>query len=109
MSPIAAGILSLVGFLVLALLGLPLAFSFATVGFVGIILIKGLEQGLTVLGDAPYTWTTSYVLCAIPLFVLMGQFAFHSGISRDLYVAAYKWMGRLRGGLALATTLLWLR
>ena len=105
MSPIAAGILSIVGFLVLALLGLPLAFSFATVGFVGIILIKGLEQGLTVLGDAPYTWTTSYVLCAIPLFVLMGQFAFHSGISRDLYVAAYKWMGRLRGGLALATTL----
>ena len=39
----------------------------------------------------------------VPLFVLMGQFTFHSGISRDLYDTAHKWLGHFRGGLAMAT------
>lgn len=62
-------------------------------------------MGLSLLGTAPYTWASQYTLVAIPLFILMGQFAFHSGISRDLYDSGYKWIGRLPGGLALATTL----
>jgi len=103
--PHIVALLSVLGFLVLALLGLPLAFSFATVGFMGIMLIQGAEAGLSTLGEAPYTETASYVLSTIPLFVLMGQLAFHSRISRDLFLAAYKWMGKLPGGLALATIL----
>jgi C4-dicarboxylate transporter DctM subunit len=99
------GALGVLGFLVLAILGLPIAFSFATMGLVGITLIQGLGPGLSSLADAAYSETASYILTTIPLFVLMGQFAFHSGISRDLFRAAYKWMGRLPGGLALATTL----
>jgi tripartite ATP-independent transporter DctM subunit len=99
------GVIGFVAFLTLAMLGMPLAFAFATVGFFGIIMVQGLNSGLTLLGQAPHSWTASYVLATIPLFVLMGQFAFHSGISRDLFIAAYKWIGRLPGGLALATQL----
>lgn len=103
--PHMIGIIGIVGFLILAVLGLPIAFSFATMGFIGIALLQGLSAGLYALGEAPYQETASYVLSTIPLFVLMGQFAFHSGISGDLFLSAYKWMGRLPGGLALATTL----
>jgi tripartite ATP-independent transporter DctM subunit len=105
MSSIEIGVFGIVGFLLLLSLGVPIGLSFATAGIMGIIVIQGLVPGLNLLGQAFYTWTSSYVLCTIPLFVLMGQFAFHSGISGDLYTAAYRWIGRLPGGLALATNI----
>lgn len=105
MSAITLGVVAVAGFLLLAMLGLPLGFSFAIVGFVGLALTQGLAPALSLLGEAPYSWTSSYVLCAIPLFVLMGQFAFHSRISGDLYVSANKWLNRLPGGVAIATML----
>jgi len=105
MSLYLIGVIALAGFLILAILGLPIAFSFASMGFIGIVLIQGMGAGLASLGEVAYSEMASYVLTTIPLFVLMGQFAFHSGISTDLFFAAYKWMGRLPGGLALATTL----
>ena len=105
MSPVDIGIFGIVGFLLLLSLEVPIGLSFATAGTLGIIAIQGWGPGLNLLGQAFYTWTSSYVLCTIPLFVLMGQFAFHSGISGDLYTAAYRWIGRLPGGLALATNI----
>jgi tripartite ATP-independent transporter DctM subunit len=103
LSPPTIGLIGIFVFLFLALLGVPLGFAFTAVGVLGIVLLKGLGAGLLILGQAPYEWTASYVLSTIPLFILMGQFAFQSGISTDLYRTAYKWMGRLPGGLALAT------
>jgi tripartite ATP-independent transporter DctM subunit len=105
MSSIDIGVSGILGFLLLLCLGMPIGLSFATAGIIGIIAIQGLGPGLSLLGQSFYTWTASYVLCTIPLFVLMGQFAYHSGISGDLYFAAYRWIGRLPGGLALATNL----
>jgi C4-dicarboxylate transporter, DctM subunit len=92
-------------FLALVMIGMPIGFSFATVGFIGIIFLRGLDPALSILGSLPYTWASDYNLIAVPLFILMGQFAFHSGISADLYDTAYKWVGKLPGGLALTTTL----
>ena len=103
MSPQAFGVIGIFVFLFLALWGVPLGFAFITVGVLGLICLKGLGAGLLVLGNSPYEWTASYILTTIPLFVLMGQFAYQAGISTDLYRTAYKWMGRLPGGLALAT------
>ena len=100
--PYIIGLIGILGFLALAILGLPIAYSFASMGFIGIVLIQGLGPGLSSLGEAPYAETASYVLSTIPLFVLMGQFAYHSGISRDLFQAAYKWMGRLPGGAGVS-------
>jgi C4-dicarboxylate transporter DctM subunit len=86
-------------------LGLPIAFSFALVGAIGLIAVKGLSVGLFTLGSAPWTWSTNSALLSLALFVLMGQFVFFAGISTDLYEVANKWVGRFRGGLAIGTEL----
>jgi tripartite ATP-independent transporter DctM subunit len=103
MSPIILGIIGLIVFLLLIYIGMPIGFSFALVGFLGIIFLRGLDSALSILGAAPYTWASQYSLLPVPLFILMGQFAFHSGISNELYNFAYKWVGKLPGGLALTT------
>jgi len=103
MSPLLIGFIAVGGFLLLSFLGLPLGFSFALVGFAGMVFLKGLMPALNLLGGNPYAQLSSFVLCSVPLFVLMGQFAFYSGISRNLFDAAYKVMSRLPGGLAVAT------
>ncbi|MFH1646727.1 MAG: TRAP transporter large permease [Chloroflexota bacterium] len=105
MDTLTIGALAIIAFLVLAMLGLPLAFSFITVGFVGLVFIRGAAPAMALLGETPYASIASYLLASVPLFVLMGQFAFYSGISRDLFNAAHKWMSRLPGGLAQATML----
>ena len=105
MDPALVGIMCLLLFFILVFLGMPIGFSFAIVGFLGFIAIRNLNQALSLLGLIPYSWCSGYMLVVIPLFVLMGQFAFHSGISGDLYAAGYKWVGKQPGGLALATQL----
>ena len=97
------GLIAVGSFLFLSFLGLPLGFSFALVGSAGMYLLRGLAPALNILGGNPYSQVASFVLCAIPLFVLMGQLAYYSGISRNLFDAAYKLMSKLPGGLALAT------
>lgn len=84
---------------------MPIGFAFALVGGIGVILLKGFGPGFLLMASAPYTWASNGALLAIPLFVLMGQFVFAAGISTELYQTAYKWVGRLPGGLAMATDL----
>jgi tripartite ATP-independent transporter DctM subunit len=72
------------------------------VGFVGFALMSGLDPALSLVGLSPYSAVASYTLTVLPLFVLMGQFAAMSGISRDLYATANRWLGHRRGGLAMA-------
>lgn len=103
MPPLVIGFIAIGAFLLLSFLGLPLGFSFALVGFAGTVFIKGWMPALNLLGGNPYSQVASFILCAVPLFVLMGQFAFYSGISRNLFDAAYKIMAKLPGGLALST------
>lgn len=96
-------LITLVLFLLLLTFGVPIAFSFFVSGIVGIALFRGLESGLSVAALSVYSESSNYILLSIPLFVLMGQFIFFSGLSKDLYDAAYRWLGRMRGGLAHAT------
>ena len=77
--------------------------AMALIGFGGVSLIVNLKAGLNLLGMVPWEEGSSYSLSVIPLFILMGQFAFVSGISQDIYKAVNDWMGHLRGGLAMAT------
>jgi len=92
-------------FLLLAFLGMPIAFAFGLVGFFGVVFHMGLEPGLALLGAAPWEWASNGGFIVVPLFILMGTFSFYSGISQALYVAAYRWLGMLPGGLAIATNL----
>jgi tripartite ATP-independent transporter DctM subunit len=73
------------------------------VAFVGFAFIKDFGAALGLLQVVPYDTFASYDLSVIPLFILMGEFAFHAGVSQDLYGAVQSWLGRLRGGLAMAT------
>lgn len=104
-APLILAILGIVVFLILTLNGLPVAFSFALVGTGGIIYYRGLDSGLRILGQTPYSWGTDVNLLPLPLFILMGLFIFHARISEDLYEAAHKWTGHLPGGIALATNI----
>ena len=105
MSPFTIGLIGMLFFFLLAAFEMPLGFAFITAGFLGLIYTKGIGAGLSILGSEVYSLSASYTFSALPLFILMGQFAFQAGIGRDLYVSAYKWLGRLPGGLALATML----
>jgi len=105
MDTLQMGGIAILAFLVLAAIGLPLAFSFALVGFGGLVFLRGLTPAMGLIGESPYAAVASYMLACIPMFVLMGEFAFYSGISKDLFKAADKWMGRLPGGLGYATML----
>ena len=82
---------------------MPIAFAMALVGWLGYMFLGSLDGGLHVLGLSFYAGGTTYTLSVIPLFILMGQFATHSGLSREIYRAVERWIGHRRGGLAMAT------
>ncbi|OPY78729.1 MAG: Sialic acid TRAP transporter permease protein SiaT [Syntrophorhabdus sp. PtaU1.Bin058] len=90
-------------FLLLLLLGLPVAFTFFAAGAVGITLYRNFESALTLLGTSSFIEGSNYILVAIPLFIFMGRLVYGSGLSKELYAAGYIWLGRFRGGLAHAT------
>ena len=97
------GVLGFVALFMLLAIGVPIAFSMCLVGIVGFGLLGGWEQSIAGLSILAYSNTAHFVLACIPLFILMGQFAFHSGITEDLYDVIHKWVGAFPGGLAIAT------
>lgn len=99
------GIGGIAALLLLMLLRMPIGFAMALVGFLGMSLLAPLDAGLNLLGTQFYASLSSYTFTVLPLFTFMGFIAFHSGITRRLYGAAYKIMGSLPGGLAMASIL----
>lgn len=99
---------SLVGFGVifaLALLRVPLAFSMAGVGIVGMGLTRGWDPAFASTAQVVYETGFAYTLSVIPLFILMGNFVARAGLAQELFDAAYAFIGHRRGGLAHATIL----
>jgi C4-dicarboxylate transporter, DctM subunit len=103
MNEVTVGIVALFVLLGLFLTGLPLAFAMASVGFVGFMVLNDFDTAMALLGNDFFESLSSYGLTAIPLFVLMGQIAFNSGIARGLYTTTHKFLGHIPGGLAIAT------
>lgn len=103
MSPLWIGILGCLVLLVLLAASMPVAFAMGIVGVAGFALVVNPQAALGMITAELYETFTAYGLSVIPLFILMGQVAFHAGISARLYHAAYCWIGWLRGGLAMAT------
>lgn len=96
----AAGVVALI---MLILTRLPIALCFMVVAIVGLTIAKGIQAAQGVITIVPYMYASHYVFMAIPLFIVMGVFAHKAGISQDLYEAAFKWLGHVPGGLAIAT------
>jgi len=103
MSPFAVGLIGIALLFVLFALRMPIAFIMALVGFAGFSYLVSPEAAFRVVSKDLYNTFASYSLSVIPMFVWMGFLAFHSGISTRLYTAAYKLVGHVRGGLAMAT------
>jgi len=105
MSPEVTGVVGIAVLLLMFLLGMPVAFAMALVGFAGFAYLTSPGAAFTILSHDIFTQFSSYPLSVIPMFILMGTFAYASGISRRLYGTAYNWVGQLRGGLTMATVL----
>lgn len=103
MSPEIYGILGFTALFIFLALGIPVAVSLLIVGFVGTIFLSGFQAAAFTLSGQAFATVTVYQLTIIPLFILMGNLASTAGLSRDLFEAAHKVVGHLRGGLAAAT------
>jgi len=103
MNPTWIGVIGIFVMLLMFLTRMPVAYVMALVGYIGFSVMMSGKGGLNLLSRSIYASFSSYGLTTIPLFILMGQFAFNSGISRRLYDTAYRYFGSIHGGLAMAT------
>lgn len=86
-------------------IGVPVAFSLAVAGSTGLYLTSGWDALAGVLATAPLSTAGTYELISIPMFILMAEFVIASGIADNLFRAAATWVGRVPGGLGMATAL----
>ncbi len=103
MTPLEIGYVMVAAVIVLLALGLPVALSLMAVGASGLFAIRGVRGTTFLLENLPYTSTANLALIVIPLFILMGHFAFSAGLSEKAYKAAKAWVGHVAGGLPIAT------
>ena len=105
MSAEALGFGGIVALLILLVLRVPVALAMFLVGFLGIWALNGWNGAMGLLSSETFTLASSSELVVVPLFILMGNIASTTGMSRQLYNAAYAVIGHIRGGLASATLL----
>ena len=98
-------LIGLAAMLALSFLRVPIAISMGLVGFLGVWWMRGLGPSIASTTTVVYETGFEYVLSVVPLFILMGNFVTRAGMSKELYRAAYTFVGHLRGGLAMATVL----
>ena len=103
MSPVTLGVIGIAAVLLLMALRMQIGFAMAVIGFLGFALLNSFPSAFSVLGHEPFKTAGSYGLSVIPLFMLMGQFAFISRMGAEAYKTLYYWIGFLPGGLAMAT------
>ena len=99
-----ATLITLLLFALLAM-GMPVAFSLAVAGSIGLYWVGGLDVLTGVLTTTPLSTAGSYELISVPMFILMAEFVILSGVADSLFKAASTWVGRVPGGLAMATAI----
>ena len=104
MSGIAIGAVALAVLLLLLALRFPVALALGGVAVGGIFFLRGPEAAMGVLTTQPYDFVAHWTLSAVPMFLLMGSVAYHSGLTQSLFGAARLWLSWLPGGLAVAST-----
>ncbi|QJD59899.1 TRAP transporter large permease [Pseudomonas sp. gcc21] len=115
MDPQTVGIVVTIGMITLLLLRVPIAVVLVTSGYVGMVLVvaargqdfniqAGMDTANSFLGSLPFSSTSDYTFTTIPMFLLMGYLATEGGFTRDIYASARLWLGRVPGGLAVASS-----
>ncbi|OPY70334.1 MAG: Sialic acid TRAP transporter permease protein SiaT [Syntrophorhabdaceae bacterium PtaU1.Bin034] len=97
------GIVMLFLLLLLFATGIELGFAMAVIGFMGFAYLNGVPQAMNLLARDMFDVMTNYGYTVFPLFILMGQIGFHTGIAQRLYACSNKFIGHIPGGLAMAT------
>ena len=100
-----AGIVGVAALLILMILRCPIAFALVLVGTGGLIYFMGLEPAITYIPTQIFMYLAKFTFIAVPLFLLMGYFTFHGGLTGDAFRVARNWVGHLPGGLGIATVL----
>jgi tripartite ATP-independent transporter DctM subunit len=103
MYEVTVGLAALAVVLLLFLTGIELGFAMALVGFLGFAILVSTKAALNLLAKDFFDVFASYGFTVIPLFVLMGQIAFNAGIAKRLFNTAYRFIGHVPGGMAMAT------
>ena len=103
MDPVTIAVIGLAGMFALMMIGMPIGFAMLLAGVLGNAYLLSVPAATHLLSTNVWEQFSSYGLSVVPLFVLMGQFAYRAGITERLYDAAYKWFGRMPGGLACTT------
>lgn len=99
-------LVALLGFALMFLMmafRVPIGVAMGIAGVGGFAMLSGVTPALNLLANVPLSVVTDYNLSVIPMFVLMGAFASHAGMSRELFSAGRAWLGHRKGGLALAS------
>lgn len=105
MDPITLGVLSLLALTLMLMSGVRIAFATALCGFAGLWIMRGYDPAAALAASTVFGHLANYNLLVLPLFIMMGFFAYYAGITRDIYWAARQWFGHLPGGLAVATVI----
>ena len=103
MSPVTVSVIGIVVLLILLIMGMNIGLCMAAVGFLGYWYVKNFNAALALFKNIPFTQASNYSFTVIPLFILMGQLCYYSGMSADLFDMFQKLLGNLKGGLAMAT------
>lgn len=103
MSNIQIGLTCIVLLLVLLSLRIPIGVSLGMTAFTGIFALRGMDAAFSLMGSTAFQFVAHWSLTAIPMFILMGAIAFHTGLTRTLFDAGKAWLSFLPGGLAIAT------
>src|SRR4051795_6059721 len=100
-------LVGLAAMMLLAFVRIPIAVAMAVVGVVGYAYMRdwSWSGALAMAQTKVYETGFQYTLSVVPLFILMGNFVTRAGMSRELYRAAYTFVGHLKGGLAMATVI----
>lgn len=103
MSPEAVGLVGIIVLIALFILRAPIGLSLLLVGFLGFAHLTKTKVALAQMGMSSFNYVSSFTFSVIPLFVLMGMFLSYSGLSKEMYYAADRWLGHIKGGIGIAT------
>jgi len=101
--PLTSGMVMIVMLLVLLAVGLPIAFSLGISGVICVFMVTGWQTTYGFLSTTPFNTSASWLYVVLPLFILMGMLSYSAGINQDAFTIANYWLGKIKGGLAMAT------
>jgi tripartite ATP-independent transporter DctM subunit len=103
MTPFTVGVIGIFLVLILMFTRMQISYAMIIVGFLGCWYLQDWGFAKNIIGLIPYSQTALYSMSCLPVFVFMGVILAVSGLGSDLFNFASKWLGMIKGGLAIAT------